>query len=113
MVDTSERGRPIHTGAEMRPRRWYSDERAPPRRVARMTSELWRYRSLAQRHTNDAAPATGAASYMSTRNLPIFSFLVVRYAATARDKSIALVDLHGTLCHPSLEIAGANMDAPF
>nr|MDQ2998055.1 transposase [Chloroflexota bacterium] len=43
-------------GAEMRPRRWYTDEHAPPARAAHMTSALWRYRSLAQRHTNDAAP---------------------------------------------------------
>jgi hypothetical protein len=46
----------LHTGAEMRPRRWYTDEHAPPVRAARMTSQLWRYRALAQRHTNDAAP---------------------------------------------------------
>jgi hypothetical protein len=49
--------RSLHAGAEMRPRRWYSDERAPPARPARMTSALWRYRTLAQRHTNNAAPA--------------------------------------------------------
>jgi hypothetical protein len=62
MVDASERGRTIHMGAEMRPRRWYTDERAPPSRVARMTSELWRYRSLAQRRKYGAAPVAGAAS---------------------------------------------------
>ena len=50
MFDTPERGRTIHAGAEMRPRRWYTDERAPPTRPVRMTSALWRYRSLAQRH---------------------------------------------------------------
>jgi hypothetical protein len=49
--------RTLHAGAEMRPRRWYTDERAPPARPARMTSELWRYRTLAQRRTNNAAPA--------------------------------------------------------
>jgi len=48
--------RTLHAGAEMRPRRWYTDERAPPPRAARMTSELWRYRTLAQRRTNNAAP---------------------------------------------------------
>ena len=48
--------RALHAGAEMRPRRWYTDEHAPPARAARMTSALWRYRSLAQRHTHNAAP---------------------------------------------------------
>jgi hypothetical protein len=48
--------RTLHAGAGMRPRRWYTDEHAPPARAARMTSELWRYRVLAQRRTNDAAP---------------------------------------------------------
>jgi len=48
--------RALHAGAEMRPRRWYTDEHAPPARAARMTSALWRYRSLAQRRTHDAAP---------------------------------------------------------
>ena len=48
--------RALHAGAEMRPRRWYTDEHAPPARAAHMTSALWRYRSLAQRRTNDAAP---------------------------------------------------------
>jgi len=51
-----QRSRTLHAGAAMRPRRWYTDEHAPPPHVARMTSELWRYRTLAQRHTNDAAP---------------------------------------------------------
>ncbi len=41
--------RTLHAGAEMRPRRWYTDEHAPPARAARMTSQLWRYRALAQR----------------------------------------------------------------
>ena len=50
------RSRTLHAGAEMRPRRWYTDERAPPARAARITSELWRYRTLAQRRTNNAAP---------------------------------------------------------
>ena len=50
------RSRTLHAGAEMRPRRWYTDEHAPPARAARMTSELWRYRTLAQRRTNNAAP---------------------------------------------------------
>jgi hypothetical protein len=49
-------GRTLHAGAEMRPRRWYTDEHAPPTRAPRMTGELWRYRMLAQRRTNDAAP---------------------------------------------------------
>jgi hypothetical protein len=40
----------------MRPRRWYTDEHAPPPHAARMTGELWRYRMLAQRRTNNAAP---------------------------------------------------------
>ena len=63
MIDTSEGcARTVYARAEMRPRRWYTDERAPPRRAARMTSALWRYRSLAQRRKNDAAPTTGAAS---------------------------------------------------
>ena len=48
--------RTLHAGAEMRPRRWYTDERAPPARAARMTSEVWRYRVLAQRRKNNAAP---------------------------------------------------------
>jgi len=48
--------RALQAGAEMRPRRWYTDEHAPPARATPMTSALWRYRSLAQRHINDAAP---------------------------------------------------------
>jgi hypothetical protein len=55
--------RALHAGAEMRPRRWYTDERAPPARAARMTSELWRYRTLAQRHTNNAAPILERRTY--------------------------------------------------
>jgi hypothetical protein len=51
-----QRSRTLHAGAAMRPRRWYTDEHAPPPRAARMTSELWRYRMLAQRRTNNAAP---------------------------------------------------------
>ena len=51
-----QRHHTLHAGAEMRPRRWYTDERAPAARAARMTSELWRYRTLAQRRTNNAAP---------------------------------------------------------
>jgi hypothetical protein len=51
-----QRNRTLYAGAEMRPRRWYTDEHAPPARAARMTSQLWRYRSLAQRRTNNAAP---------------------------------------------------------
>ena len=50
------RSRMLHARAEMRPRRWYTDERAPPARAARVTGELWRYRVLAQRRTNNAAP---------------------------------------------------------
>jgi hypothetical protein len=47
----------------MRPRRWYTDEVAPPRRrqAVKLTSELWRYRSLVRRRNNNAAPITGAA----------------------------------------------------
>ena len=48
--------RTLHAGAEMRPRRWYTDEHPPPARAARMTSQLWRYRTIAQRRTNNAAP---------------------------------------------------------
>jgi predicted DNA-binding protein len=50
------RSRTLHAGAEMRPRRWYTDEHAPRARAARVTGELWRYRVLAQRRTNNAAP---------------------------------------------------------
>jgi len=32
--------RTLHAGAEMRPRRWYTDEHPPPERAARMTSQL-------------------------------------------------------------------------
>jgi hypothetical protein len=46
----------LHAGAEMRPRRWYTDEHAPPARAAHMTSALWRYRALAQRRMHNAAP---------------------------------------------------------
>ena len=55
-VIADQRNRTLHAGAEMRPRRWYTDEHAPPARTTRMTSQLWRYRTLAQRRTNDAAP---------------------------------------------------------
>jgi hypothetical protein len=57
MFAIADRGRTLHAGAEMRPRRWYTDERAPPAGAARMTSELWRYRALAQRRKNNAAPS--------------------------------------------------------
>jgi hypothetical protein len=63
MIDTSQqRIRTLYAGAEMRPRRWYTEELAPPCHAARMTSALWRYRSLAQRPKHDAAPVAGAAS---------------------------------------------------
>ena len=42
--------RTLHAGAEMRPRRWYTDEHAPPARAARMTSQLWRYREIGRAH---------------------------------------------------------------
>ena len=47
----------------MRPRRWYTDEVAPPgRRAVKLTARLWRYRSLVRRKKYDAAPYYGAAS---------------------------------------------------
>ena len=47
----------------MRPRRWYTNEIAPPgRRAVKLTARLWRYRSLVRRKRNDAAPYYGAAS---------------------------------------------------
>jgi hypothetical protein len=47
----------------MRPRRWYTDEVAPPgRRDLKLTARLWRYRSLVRRKKNDAAPYYRAAS---------------------------------------------------
>jgi hypothetical protein len=57
-----QRLRTLHAGVEMRPRRWYTDEHAPPPRAARITSELWRYRSLAQRRTT-----TNAAPFLERR----------------------------------------------
>lgn len=64
-----QRNRTLHTGAEMRPRRWYTDEHAPPVRAARMTSELWRYRTLAQRCTNNAAPTLERRLYFTNIQL--------------------------------------------
>jgi hypothetical protein len=65
MIDAADRQiRTVHPGAEMRPRRWYTDEVAPPRRrqAVKLTSQLWRYRTLVRRPKNDAAPTAGAAS---------------------------------------------------
>jgi hypothetical protein len=62
--------RMLHAGAEMRPRRWYTDEHAPPARAARMTSQLWRYRALAQRHMNDAAPTLERRLYVMPLTCP-------------------------------------------
>ncbi len=59
------RSRTLYAGAEMRPRRWYTDERPPPACAARITSELWRYRTLAQRHTNNAAPRVERRLYFT------------------------------------------------
>ena len=59
------RSRRLHASAEMRPRRWYTDERAPPARAARVTCELWRYRVLAQRRTNNAAPTLERRVYFT------------------------------------------------
>jgi hypothetical protein len=65
MFDGAERPiRTIRPGAEMRPRRWYTDEAAPPRRALSLTSELWRYRSLGCRRKKHAAPVIGAASFI-------------------------------------------------
>jgi hypothetical protein len=58
-------GQPVRTAhprVAMRPRRWYTDEVAPSRRAVKLTSELWRYRSLVRRRKNDAAPTLGVAS---------------------------------------------------
>ena len=67
-----QRSRTLHAGAEMRPRRWYTDEHAPPARTARMTSALWRYRELAQRHTKNAAPRLERRQYVILqRQLPL------------------------------------------
>jgi hypothetical protein len=48
MSDTAERrGWSIHAAAEMRPRRWYTEEVAPPAlRAIKLTARLWRYRAL-------------------------------------------------------------------
>jgi hypothetical protein len=77
-----QRSRTLHAGAEMRPRRWYTDEHAPPARAARMTSELWRYRTLAQRRTNNAAPMLerrcSYRSYAFTVNPIILFFFKVQ-----------------------------------
>jgi hypothetical protein len=62
--------RTLHAGAEMRPRRWYTDEHAPPARAARMTSQLWRYRALAQRRMDDAPPLLERRLYIMGLTLP-------------------------------------------
>jgi hypothetical protein len=55
--------RAVHVGAAMRPRRWYTDEVAPPRHNnAKVTALTWRYHSLVRGRKHDAAPAHGAAS---------------------------------------------------
>jgi hypothetical protein len=38
--------RATHIGAAMRPRRWYTDEVAPPRHALKLTTQLWRCQSL-------------------------------------------------------------------
>jgi hypothetical protein len=63
-VTADQRTRTLHAGAEMRPRRWYTDERGPPQRAARITSELWRYRTLAQSRMNNAAPTLERRLYL-------------------------------------------------
>ncbi len=51
-----------HPRYALRPRRWYTDEVAPPsRRAIKLTTRQWRYRSLIRRKNNDAAPYYGAA----------------------------------------------------
>lgn len=39
----------------LRPRRWYTDEIAPCDRSVRLTTRLWRYRTLTRRKNHDAA----------------------------------------------------------
>jgi|GEM_PF-3176243 hypothetical protein len=48
MASVADRGRgPGHARFVMRPRRWYADEVAPPRRKHyKLTLQHWRYRSL-------------------------------------------------------------------
>jgi hypothetical protein len=68
MLDTTEhRIRTLYAGAEMRPRRWYTDELAPPRRAALMTSALWRYRSLAQRPKKRRSDFSERRRYFANR----------------------------------------------
>ena len=68
MFDIADRQiRTIRSGAGMRPRRWYTDEAAPPRRAVSLTSELWRYRSLGCRRKKNAAPGYGAAWFFGNR----------------------------------------------
>ena len=63
MFDAVDQGdRAAHLGAVMRPRRWYTDEFAPPRRDIKLTARLWRYRSLVRHKKDDAASYYGAAS---------------------------------------------------
>ena len=55
-----------HLGSEMRPRRWYTDETAPPpRRNITLTMQNWRYRALTRHKNENAAPIVGAASSFS------------------------------------------------
>jgi hypothetical protein len=57
-------GGPADPQFAMRPRRWYSHEVAPPgRRAAKLTTRLWRYRSLVRHKKYDAV------SYYETASL--------------------------------------------
>jgi len=63
MWHAADPARPVHPKAVMRPRRWYTDEVAPPRRRdIKLTTRLWRYRSLVRHKRNDAATYYRAAS---------------------------------------------------
>ena len=47
----------------MLPRRWYTDEIAPPSAPqVRLSSQTWRYRIVARRKHEDATPTVGVAS---------------------------------------------------
>jgi hypothetical protein len=51
-----------HPRYALRPRRWYTNEVAPPsRRGIKLTARQGRYRSLIRRKSNDAASYYGAA----------------------------------------------------
>lgn len=75
----------LEQSSGMLPRRWYTDEIAPPlEHQVRLSSQTWRYRIITRRQHEDATPIVGvASSFVAMRSLRQSgtNFFCVRFRA--------------------------------